>query len=280
MDSRTRKAFLVTTERRVLVHSDRAALAGSVAARFLTKMIDLLDERAEVNIVLTGGSVGIEVLAAIAQHPGRDSIDWERVHVWWGDERWVSAGHPDRNDQQAREALLDHIAIPAENVHAFAAADEGIDLEQAAVRYRDELLDAGDTEFPLFAITFLGVGADGHVASLFPELSGPRQTQPTVIAVHDSPKPPPGRLTLTLPLLNMSERIWLVLAGGDKAAALGLALAGAATADVPVGGVLGTKRTVFFIDHEASTEVPESLMAPANYWTGAMDQAEWMASGE
>ncbi len=270
----------MTTERRVLVHADRAALAGSVAARFLTKMIDLLDERADVHVVLTGGSVGIEVLAAIAAHPGRDQIDWQRVHVWWGDERWVPTGHEDRNERQAHEALLDRIDIPAVNLHAYPASDDGLDLEQAAVHYRDELLAAGDGEFPRFAITFLGVGPDGHIASLFPERDGPRVSEATVIAVHDSPKPPPGRLTLTLPLINQSERIWLVLAGADKAAALGLALAGAAVADVPVGGVLGTKSTVFFIDEEASSEVPESLIAPTSYWTGAMDQAEWMADDD
>lgn len=266
----------MTTERRVLVHADRAALAGSVASRFLTKMIDLLDERAEVHIVLTGGSVGIEVLSAIAALPARDQIDWSRVHAWWGDERWVPSGHADRNDQQARDALLDRIPMPESNIHAFPASDEGLDLDAAAERYRDELLAAGGGAFPTFAITFLGVGPDGHIASLFPERDGPRVTDPGVIAVHDSPKPPPERLTLTLPLLNSSERIWLVLAGADKAAALGLALAGAAVADVPVGGVLGTKRTVFFIDEDASSEVPESLIAPTSYWTGAMDQAEWM----
>jgi 6-phosphogluconolactonase len=262
----------------VLVHADRNALAGSVAARFLTKMIDLLEDQDAAHVVLTGGSVGIEVLAAIAAHPGRDQIDWSRVHMWWGDERWVPKGHADRNEQQAREALLDHIAIPPANVHPFPASEEGLDLESAAIRYHEDLIAAGGGEFPTFSITFLGVGPDGHIASLFPEREGPRVARVGVIAVHDSPKPPPERLTLTLPLINTSERIWLVLAGADKAAALGLALAGAAVADVPVGGVLGTKRTVFFIDHEASSEVPETLIAPTSYWTGAMDQAEWMAA--
>ncbi len=270
----------MTTERRVLVHADRTALAGSVAARFLTKMIDLLDERELVHIVLTGGSVGIEILAAIAHHPGRDSIEWARVHVWWGDERWLPAGHADRNDQQAKDALLSQIAIPSSNVHQFAASDEGLDLDEAATRYHDELLEAGAGQFPLFAITFLGVGPDGHVASLFPEHEGPRVSEAGVIAVRDSPKPPSSRLTLTLPLINSSERVWLVLAGADKAAALGLAMAGAAGADVPVGGVLGIKRTVFFIDKEASSEVPEALIAPTSYWTGAMDHADWMSHGE
>jgi 6-phosphogluconolactonase len=270
----------VTSERRVLVHANRAALAGSVAARFLTKMIDLLDERAQVHIVLTGGSVGSEVLTAIAEHPGRDSIDWARVHVWWGDERWLEAGHPDRNDRHAREALLSRIALPDSNIHPFPVAGSGRDLEGAAQQYHDELLTAGGGSFPLFAITFLGVGPDGHVASLFPEREGASETEPTIVAVHDSPKAPAARLSMSLPLINSSERIWLILAGGDKAAALGLALADAAVTDVPAAGVRGTKRTVFFTDQEASSEVPESLIAPTNYWTGAMDQGDWRISDQ
>lgn len=265
----------MSTESRVLVHADRAALASAAAARFLEKVGELLDVRDTVHVVLTGGSVGIEVLAAIAAHPQRDQIDWRRVHAWWGDERWVPTGHPDRNEVQAREALLDALTIPDENIHPFPASDEGLDLDAAAARYDDELRAAGHGAYPVFAITFLGVGPDGHVASLFPERSGPSVVVPGVIAVHDSPKPPPQRLSLTLPLLNSSERVWLVLAGADKAAALGLALAGASLAEVPVAGVSGRYRTLFLIDEAASAEVPESLIAPAEYWTGAMDQPDW-----
>jgi len=267
----------VTTERRVLVHPDRPALAASIAARFLTKVIDLIDEEGEAHIVLTGGSVGIEVLRVIAQSPARNSIDWSLVHVWWGDERWLPRGDDERNETQARRALLDHVPVDEQRVHPFPASDEGIDLEQAATRYSDELraYATEGAEFPRFAITFLGVGTDGHVASLFPEREGPTIDDAGVIAVHDSPKPPEGRLSLTLPLINTSERIWLVLAGADKASALGLALAGASVGEVPVAGVLGQKRTVFFIDADASTDVPESLIMPTSYWTGAMDQPDW-----
>lgn len=265
----------MSTDRRVLVHADRAALATAAADRFLTTMGRLLDERSEVHTVLTGGSVGIEVLAAIAAHPQRDSIDWARVHAWWGDERWVPAGDPDRNDRQAQDALLQFVAMPARNIHSFPSSDEGIDLEAAAARYDEELRQAGGGDYPVLAITFLGVGPDGHIASLFPERPGPTVDRVGVIAVHDSPKPPPQRLSLTLPLLNSSERVWLVLAGSDKAAALGLALAGAAVADVPVAGVEGRERTIFFVDEAASAEVPESLIAPTSYWTGAMDQPDW-----
>lgn len=268
----------MSPDRRVIVHADSADLAQGVASRFISTMSDLLAERDTVHVAVTGGSVGIAVLRAIAERSDRDSLDWNRVHVWWGDERWVARQHGDRNAVQAREALLDHVEIPVANVHEFPASDDGLALNEAALRYRDELLSAGGGTMPTFAITFLGVGPDGHVASLFPEREGPRITEATVIAVDDSPKPPPQRLSLTLPLLNSSERIWLVLAGADKASALGLALAGASFADVPVAGVSGTERTIFFVDAAASSEVPESLITPPEYWTGAMDQADWSPS--
>jgi 6-phosphogluconolactonase len=91
------------------------------------------------------------------------------------------------------------------------------------------------------------------------------------VAETDSPKPPPERLTLTLPVINSSDRIWLVLAGSDKASALGLALAGANVNDVPAAGAEGRRRTVFFVDREAAAEVPENLIAPSYYWTSADD---------
>ncbi len=254
----------MTNARRVLVHPDKQALAASVAARFITKMVDILHEQAEAHVVLTGGSVGIGVLAAINESPARDTIDWSQVSFWWGDERWIPQGDADRNDRQAREALLDHIQVPSDNVHPFPASDEGIDLDAAAVRYADELAAAAPlgSTLPRFDITFLGVGPDGHVASLFPHQPGIRESEASVIAVRNSPKPPPERLSLTRPALNSSERVWLVLAGADKASALGLALACASRDEVPVGGIKGRRRTVFFVDREAAAEVPENLIAP------------------
>jgi 6-phosphogluconolactonase len=268
--------ILVTTDRRVLVHPDRSSLAGAVAARFLTKLVDLLEDEGRAHVVLTGGSVGTQVLAAIAHSPGRDSVNWSAVHLWWGDERWLPSGDAERNETQARRALIDHLEIPADHVHPFASSDEGLSLEQAAQRYEETLhAHAEGAEYPTFAITFLGMGPDGHIASLFPDKEGAKDPRSGVIAVHDSPKPPAGRLSLTLPLLRQSERIWLVLAGADKAPALGLTLAGASPAEVPAAGVKGTKRTVFFVDKAASAEVPEPLIAPTSYWTGAMDQSDW-----
>ncbi|MCL2795098.1 MAG: 6-phosphogluconolactonase [Microbacteriaceae bacterium] len=254
---------MTTNERRVLVHPDKQALAASVAARFLTKVNDIIAEHGEAHVVLTGGTIGIGSLAAVNASPHRDAVDWSKVHFWWGDERFVPKADADRNELQAREALLDHIDVPAGNVHAFAASDEVESLEAGVAAYTAELArfspDGG--QWPRFDITFLGVGPDGHIASLFPELEGIRVTDVPVIAVRNSPKPPPERLSLTRPVINSSERVWLVLAGADKASALGLALAGASYYSVPAAGAKGRRRTAFFVDQDAAAEVPEELIA-------------------
>jgi 6-phosphogluconolactonase len=252
----------MTNERRVLVHPDKGSLAGSVAARFITKMLDILDEQAVAHVVLTGGSMGSAVLEAVAASPARTSIDWSRVHFWWGDERWVPARDEERNDEQARVALLDDLDLPADNVHPFPASDSGLTLDEAADTAAAELAQHGvdGLPHPIFDITFLGVGPDGHIASLFPHRSGIRVTDRTVIPVRNSPKPPPERLSMTRPVINSSQRVWLVLAGADKASALGLALAGASRDEVPVAGIKGRRRTVFFVDSDAAAEVPESLI--------------------
>ncbi|QDZ13772.1 6-phosphogluconolactonase [Humibacter ginsenosidimutans] len=253
----------MSNERRVLVYPDKNALVESVSARFLSKTADVIRDRGVAHVCLTGGTVGIAVLAAVSTSPARDALDWSKVHFWWGDERWVAGASDDRNEKQAREALLDGLDVPAGNVHAFPSTDGGLSLDEAADAYASELASFGGDELaaPRFDITFLGVGPDGHIASLFPDREGIRETERTVIAVRNSPKPPPERLSLTRPVLNASARIWLVLSGSDKASALGLALAGASYTEVPAAGAKGRKRTVFFVDRDASAEVPERLIA-------------------
>jgi 6-phosphogluconolactonase len=253
----------MTNDRRVLVHSDSEALAASITARFLTKVIDLLEERERINVVLEGGRMGVRVLETINASPARDGVDWSRVHFWWGDERWVPAGHEDRNDAKAGRALLDHIDQPAECRHPFAASDAGMTLDDAAAAYAAELAAYSETDagLPIFDITFLGVGPDGHTASLFPDRAEVNERDATVVAVRNAPKPPAERLSLTRHVLNSSQRIWVEMSGVDKASVLGLALAGASYAEVPIAGIKGRKRTVFFVDQAAASEVPENLIA-------------------
>jgi 6-phosphogluconolactonase len=264
----------VTNERRVLVHPDKEALAGSVAARFLTKIIDVLEEQERAHVCLTGGTMGSAVLAAIASSPARDSVDWSRIQFWWSDERYLPRGDPERNETQSRAALLDLLELDDAQIHALPAPGEQPDIEAAARAYEQELQAAAldGARYPRFDVTFLGVGPDGHVASLFPDHAQVHETERVVVAETDSPKPPPERLSFTLPVINSSDRVWLVLAGADKAGALGLALAGASLNDVPAAGVEGRKRTVFFVDHEAAAEVPEALIAPSYYWTSAHEE--------
>jgi 6-phosphogluconolactonase len=263
----------MSNDRRVILRADKGALAKAVASRFIKRSVALIEEFGEVTVVLTGGTMGIAVLAAIESSHKKDSIDWSRVNVWWGDERWLPAGDADRNETQARAALLDHVPLDPARVHPFAASDSGLDLDAAAQAYAQELRAHAprDSAQPHFDITFLGMGPDGHIASLFPERTGIRETERTVIPVTGSPKPPPERLSLTLPAINSSARVWLVVAGADKAAALGLTLAGASKNEVPAAGVEGRRTTLFFVDAEAAAEVPENLIDPGQFWTGADD---------
>lgn len=216
-----------------------------------------------MHVALTGGSMGGAVLRAIAAHPNSTAAAWDRVHFWWGDERYVARDHEDRNSLQSRQALLDHIPVPAENVHEVAEPASGLSLDAAAAAYASELARYGTDEqaWPSFDVCFLGVGPDGHIASLFPDRAEVTQTDAAALAVRDSPKPPPERVTLTRPVINSSARVWLVLTGADKAPALGLALAGASYESVPAAGAKGRKSTVFFIDDAAASGVEPGLIA-------------------
>lgn len=253
-------------EKRVVISPDKETLADSVARRFLKRVTSTITDGRLAHISLTGGSMGGAVLAAARARPESADVDWSRVHFWWSDERFVPADDPERNDLQARGALLDAIDIPAENIHAMAASDAGIDVEEGARTYERELARFIDPDaagaWPAFDVCFLGVGPDAHIASLFPDRGEIQVTDRAALPVFNSPKPPPVRITLTRPVINSSQRVWLVLSGADKASALGLALAGASYARVPAAGAKGRLRTVFFVDQDAAAQVPPELIDP------------------
>ncbi|MGW2744311.1 6-phosphogluconolactonase [Streptomyces sp. NPDC001450] len=254
----------------LVVHRDKELMAQAAAARLITKIVDAQASRGHASVVLTGGRNGNGLLAALAAAPARDAVDWSRLDLWWGDERYLPEGDPERNVTQAREALLDTVPVDPERVHAMPASDGpyGADAEAAAEAYAAELAKAAGPEnhgaVPSFDVLMLGVGPDTHVASLFPELPAVRETERTVVGVHGAPKPPPTRISLTLPAIRSAREVWLLAAGADKAQAVAIALSGAGEVQAPAAGAYGRQRTLWLLDSAAASQLPRSLYPPAS----------------
>ncbi|MFB7353832.1 6-phosphogluconolactonase [Streptomyces gardneri] len=254
----------------LVVHRDKELMAQAAAARLITKIVDAQSARGSASVVLTGGRNGNGLLAALGTAPARDAIDWSRLDLWWGDERFLPSGDPERNVTQAREALLDRVPLDPARVHAMPASDGpyGSDVDAAAAAYAEELAAAagpGDHGgVPTFDVLMLGVGPDTHVASLFPELHAVRETERTVVGVHGAPKPPPLRVSLTLPAIRAAKEVWLLAAGEDKAKAAAIALSGAGEVQAPAAGAYGRSRTLWLLDAAAASELPRNLYPPAS----------------
>jgi 6-phosphogluconolactonase len=238
-----------------IAHPDKDALAADVADRALTVLAAAQEERGEATVVLTGGTMGAATLAALAASPRRDGVDWSRVNVWWSDERFVAEDSPERNCRQAADAVAGALSLNPDRVHCMGSTDDFATAEDAAEDYRHELAAAADAEHragghPRFDLALLGLGPDGHVASLFPGRPHVHADDATVLAVHDSPKPPPDRVTMTLPLINAAEQIWFVVAGADKAGAVAAVRAGAPLEETPGSGVRGTEETLLLVTED------------------------------
>src|SRR3954463_13276060 len=152
-------------------YSDKTALIAAVGDRLIAAIADAIATRDRALIVLTGGGTGIGLLEHVRENG--DAIDWSKVRLFWGDERYVPEDDDDRNEKQAREALLDHIDIPAANVHAMPASDGefGDDIDAAALAYEQVLAANAEHGAPTpdFDVHLLGMGGEGHVNSLFPD---------------------------------------------------------------------------------------------------------------
>lgn len=246
----------------VVVSRDPEILAAAVAARLLTRLVDVQALRGTASLVLTGGGVGIAALRAVRDSGARAAVDWRQVDLWWGDERFVPADDPERNDLQARAALLDSLNLDPARVHPMPAlgGPDGDDADSAAARYADELAahaPAGQ-DVPAFDVLLLGMGPEGHTASLFPE-SPAVQEERTVCAVHGCPKPPPTRLSMGFRALNAAREVWLVVAGADKAPMVAMALGGAGRVQVPAAGIAGRSHTLWLLDEAAAARLPREL---------------------
>ena len=252
----------------VIVHRDAELLAKAVAARLVTRLVDAAAARGTGSLVLTGGGIGTAVLSELAAAPARDAVDWRHLDVWWGDERFVPSGDKERNETGARAALLDHVDVDPARVHPMAPSDgpDGDDPDAAAARYATWLKEAATPEdhgpVPSFDVLLLGIGPEGHIASLFPGLPA-LYDERSVVAVRNSPKPPPTRLSLTLPSINAAKEVWILASGKEKAGAVALALSGTGPVQVPAAGAHGRQRTLFLLDSDAAEQLPPEIRRPA-----------------
>ena len=241
----------------VEIFPDSETLVEAGSGRLVDAIHAAVAARGRALIVLTGSGNGIALLRYLK--PPRQ-IDWSKVHLFWGDERYVPEDNDERNDKQARVALLDYIDIPSSQVHPMPASDGefGTDVAAAALAY-EQLLAANaesGNPAPNFDVHLLGVGPEGHINSVFPNTPAVRETTRMVVAVEDSPKPPPQRITFTMPAVQRSREVLLLVSGAAKADAVAAAINGTDPVAVPAAGAIGRENTVWLLDEEAAAKLP------------------------
>jgi len=235
------------------VLSGPAEVAATAAERFLHRMVAAQGRGEVPHVVLTGGSIAEAVHRQIAQQAPAHDVDWSRVVFWWGDERYVAPDSPERNALDAREAFLD--VVGAEVVHEMPSTAGAPDVAGAAAAYSDLVRSSGAGEFDL---VMLGMGPDGHVASLFPGFPQLDVDDAIAVPVTGSPKPPPERVSLTFPALNRTRAVWFLVTGAAKAEAVRRALAEAGNVhETPARGIhpapaTGAGETTWFLDLAAA----------------------------
>lgn len=212
----------------VVVAPDPAAVAAAGARLWVDSVRAALAARDAFHVVLAGGSTPAGLHRAVAEEPDLDSA-WHRTHAWFGDERAVPPDDPRSNYGAARTTLLDAVPLPGRQVHRMAGEEE--DLAAAAARYAGELaaaLGADPAGIPVLDLVWLGLGEDGHTASLFPGSPALAVADRAAAAVEDAPAPPSRRITLTLPVLSAARRVVFLVTGARKADALAAVLEPAA----------------------------------------------------
>ena len=241
----------------VEIFPDSETLVEAGSGRLVDAIHAAVAARGRALIVLTGSGNGIALLRYLK--PPRQ-IDWSKVHLFWGDERYVPEDNDERNDKQARVALLDYIDIPSSQVHPMPASDGefGTDVAAAALAY-EQLLAANaesGNPAPNFDVHLLGVGPEGHINSVFPNTPAVRETTRMVVAVEDSPKPPPQRITFTMPAVQRSREVLLLVSGAAKADAVAAAIGDTDPVAVPAAGAIGRENTIWLLDKEAAAKLP------------------------
>lgn len=221
----------------IVVLDDAPSLANEAAERFISIGNAAIAANRRFTVALSGGSTPIAMYRLLASAEMRARIDWSRVHVFWSDERFVPSSDPDSLLGVARQALLSQVPIPESNIHPWQTT--GVTPELSADMFQQFLTSFFGGGIPRFDLILLGMGPDGHTASLFP--GQPESMSPgerLAIAVHDAPKPPPTRLSFTYRLINNAASVVILAGGADKAGTLQAVLQGPdSVVQLPVQGV-------------------------------------------
>ena len=240
----------------IVILPDPAALADEAARRFANLAQAAVADHGRFAVALSGGSTPRALHERLARPPLRDSVDWANVHVFWGDERMVPPDDPESSYRMARETLLQHVPIPAANIYPVPTV--GGTPEAAAHAYAETVAAVFGVNPARFDLILLGMGPDGHTASLFPgQPEVVRPSEVLVAAVHNAPKPPPTRVTFTYRLINAAACVLFLVTGADKATALREVLRGSADiARLPAQGVRPEQgELVWLMDAAAAKEL-------------------------
>lgn len=238
-------------------HANQAELVEAARAAFVNTVVGIQNGTIAsdysdgfARVVLTGGGAGTALLTALGRDFG--AIDWQRVLVFFGDERFVPIDSTDRNAGAAHTELLDVVGIPADHIFEFDPATGENTPEEVAAKYAEIVSKRAPKGFDLH---LLGMGGEGHINSLFPHTAEIEEEHALVVAVHDCPKPPATRVSLTMPAIASAHQVWLLVSGAEKAQAVAAIVAGKPAVEWPAAGVRGKTGTVVFVDEAASTLV-------------------------
>lgn len=234
------------------ISEDAEALAEAFAEALITRLAEIQADGRVPTVGLTGGTIARKVHRKVAASLNSFDVDWDEVDFWWGDERYVDSSSDDRNAKQARRDLLDHVDVDPTRVHEMPASDSGLSLEEAAEAYGSEMREHGSGGFD---VLMLGLGPDGHIASLFPGSPQLDATDAIAVAVADSPKPPPERVSLTYEGLARSKSVWFMVSGEGKAEAVARSLTDTDVHTSPAVGVSGDLETVWWLDRAAAGRI-------------------------
>lgn len=238
------------------VYSDLAGVSEAVAES-ITEKITTAPADGIFNLALAGGNTPRTLYKLLATD-FRDRIPWNRVHLFWGDERYVPPGDPQSNYRLVRESLLDHIKIPASNIHQMRT--DFADPDDAAMSYEAVLRGRFSSPWPAFNLVLLGLGVDGHAASLFPGSPALEERKRWVLSTIGPTEPRP-RLTLTLPAITHAEQVYFLVAGSDKANAMRRTLTEGG--NTPAARLVAQKPdSVFWADSAASRNLTPDSITP------------------